>query len=438
MECGKLEPLAPLLQHSSTPIQHSNASLSAAEYRSIMPAVMVNWKKNLVFVWLSQFLSIMGFSFALPFVPYYMQELGVTDPLKLKLWIALFAAAAPVSLAIFAPVWGTIADRFGRRLMLLRANLGSAFFLCMMGMVESVPMLIMMRCLQGVLTGTMTAAQTLVASHTPDHRSGFALGALSSGVYSGAMAGTACGGFFADLYGFRGAFFISSGLLVVSSLLILFGTREEFVRPNTADARNGIRARSTFSKVSAVLPVLILLGTASLLRRFDQAFLPLLVQDIHGTVEGAAGWMGSIFATAGLAGFLSALTLGHLSDRLAPAVLGCIATAMGGLLTAPHAFANSLAAVFFLRFGVTFCVGGLEPVFQSWVAKSTPREDRGLLFGSMATVRAMGWAAAPLLSGAVAAGFGVRAVFLAGGCLFLATSFAVPALFRRISASKAA
>ena len=393
---------------------------------------MVNWKRNLVFVWLSQFLSIMGFAFAMPFAPYYMQELGVTDPLKLKIWVALFGAAAPLSIAVFAPIWGVVADRYGRRLMLLRANLGSAFFLCMMGMVASVPMLVMIRCLQGVLTGTMTAAQTMVASHTPNHRSGFALGALSSGVYSGAMAGAACGGFFADLYGYRTAFFISSILLVLASLMILFGTAEDFVRPNTAALSAGERKQRAFSKVWAVLPVLVLVGSASLLRRFDQAFLPLLVQDIHGSVQGAARWMGSVYATASLAGFLSGLTLGHLSDRVAPARLGRIALLCGGLLMIPHALTHTLVAVFALRFGMTFCIGGLEPVFQSWVAKSTPTEDRGLLFGSIATVRALGWAAAPLLSGAVAIGLGVRAVFVVGGGLFLCMAAATPALFRRI------
>jgi MFS family permease len=99
---------------------------------------------------------------------------------------------------------------------------------------------------------------------------------------------------------------------------------------------------------------------------------------------------------------------------------------------------SSLAAVFVLRFGVTFCVGGLEPVFQSWVAKSTPYEDRGLLFGWLATVRALGWACAPLISGLVAAGLGIRAVFLTGGGLFLITAAVIPALFRRISRSTAA
>jgi len=137
----------------------------------------------------------------------------------------------------------------------------------------------------------------------------------------------------------------------------------------------------------------------------------------------------------GLAGFLSGLILGHLADRFAPDKLGRTASLLGSLFMVPHAVARSLAMVFGLRFGVTLCVGGLEPIFQSWVAKSTPREDRGLLFGSIATVRALGWAAAPLLSGLVAAGLGTRSVFLVGGVLFLVMALIIPTLFRRISHS---
>ena len=93
--------------------------------RSVMES-WVNWKKNLAVIWLSQFLSIMGFSFAMPFAPYYIQDLGVTDPVRLKLWISVFAAAAPLTLAVFSPVWGALADRYGRRIMLLRANFAGA------------------------------------------------------------------------------------------------------------------------------------------------------------------------------------------------------------------------------------------------------------------------------------------------------------------------
>ena len=120
---------------------------------------MTNWKRNLVIVWIGQFFSIMGFSFSMSFVPYYMQELGVVDPVKLKAAIAVFTAAAPLAFAVFAPLWGAVADRYGRKLVLVRAYFGGALVLSLMGVVDKVEYLIFLRLLQGVLTGTMTASQ---------------------------------------------------------------------------------------------------------------------------------------------------------------------------------------------------------------------------------------------------------------------------------------
>ena len=192
---------------------------------------MVNWKTNLVIIWISQLLSIAGFFFALPFGPYYIQELGVHDPVKIKFWVALFGAGPPLSLAIFSPIWGTLADRYGRRLMLLRANFGGMIILCLMGTVQSVEALIALRLVQGVFTGTVIAAQAMVAAYTPERRSGVALGSLSAAVYMGSMTGAFVGGMFAEYFGYRYAFFGSGTLLLVAGLLVLFGAKEDFIKP---------------------------------------------------------------------------------------------------------------------------------------------------------------------------------------------------------------
>src|ERR1035437_4579735 len=128
---------------------------------------MIEWKRNLVMVGLSQFLSMMGFAFAMPFAPYYIQQLGITEPNELKMWVALFTAAAPLTLAVASPIWGALGDRYGRRIMLLRANFGGMVVLGLIGLVPNVQMLVMLRLLQGVLTGTVNAAQTFVSVQSP-------------------------------------------------------------------------------------------------------------------------------------------------------------------------------------------------------------------------------------------------------------------------------
>ena len=392
---------------------------------------MICWKKNLFFIWMSQFLAITGFAFSMPFHAYYIQnELGVTDPTMLKLYVALFGAAAPLSLAIFAPIWGAAADRFGRRMMMLRAYVGAAFFLYIMGMTDSVIVFICIRLLQGVLTGTMTAAQALVAVQTPEKHSGFALGTLNSGVYAGAMAGMALGGICADQFGYRNTFAISSVILIIATLLVLFGTREKFVKPERSDRT--LETHMSFSVLKSLFPVLALIGIASFARRFDMTMFPLLVQDVHGSTIGAATQFGLIMAPAAVAGALSGVFLGYMADRLRPARILSIAAVIAGVFLFFMGRSESLVSLFITRFAVSFCIGGFAPVLQSWVSDLTHESGRGRLFGWITTAQASGWIFAPLTSSVVAIAIDVRSVFTVGSLVFLLLAVAVVMVAKKL------
>ncbi|OGV42444.1 MAG: hypothetical protein A2X46_11315 [Lentisphaerae bacterium GWF2_57_35] len=372
----------------------------------------------MVVIWLSQFLSIMGFAFALPFAPYFIQELGVSDPSELTMWIAAFAAATPLSLAIFSPIWGALADRYGRRAMLMRANFAGWIVMSMMGGVQSVQALILLRFLQGVFTGTMTAAQALVASTAPEERSGLALGALSAAVFSGGMVGSFLGGVCSYYLGYRAAFFASGFLLLASGLLVLFGTREHFVRPLPAhhapleDIRHMLRGAS--------LPILLLIMAIAFVRQFDSAYVPLLVQEIHGKLEGVSLWSGFLAASCGIAGLLAGVILGRLSDRYPPARIGQLSAFGAALLMIPQGLAQGFLLLFAARFGMVFWSGGLDPVFQIWLSRVTPPKRHGMVFGWAATARSLGWMASPIVAAAVVSQLGIRWIFFIGGVMFLA------------------
>ena len=380
---------------------------------------MIEWKRNFVMVALSQFLSIMGFTFALPFAPYYIQQLGITDPNELKMWIALFTAAAPLTLAVASPIWGALGDRYGRRIMMLRANFGGMFVVALMGLVPNVQALIILRMVQGVLSGTVTAAQTFVSVQSPPHRSGMVLGTLSAAVFSGSMCGAFVGGLFAEWFGYRMAFMTSGVLLLLSGLLVVFGTREEFVRPieEEADSMED-RVRMFWGKIGPALPILALLMVMGFVLKFDEAWLPLLVQEIHGSLKGAAFWTGSLMAVGGIAGFLAGPIIGRIADRIAPPRIGKISAFGAGLMMLVVGLSHGFAQLFMGRFGAIFCAGGLDPVFQIWLAKTTPAASRGFIFGWAVTARSLGWMAAPLVSGVVAWMFGLRAVFFAAAVFF--------------------
>lgn len=378
------------------------------------------WKQNLVFIWLSQFFAIMGFSFALPFAPYFIQDLGITDPRALNFWVALFSTAAPLTLAIFSPIWGALADRYGRRIMLLRSYIGGTILLFMMSRTTSVEMLIVLRLAQGVLTGTMTAAQTMVSTQTPPTRSGTALGALSAAVFSGALAGSFAGGMFAELFGFRAAFLVAGLFLAAAFLLVLFGVREWFEPIEKLPRTWRSRAARVRVHLRPVLPLLGLILMLGFVVQFEKPWIPLLVQDIHGSVKGAAAWSGFLFAFCAIAGFLAGPALGMLADRMPPARMAAYCALGAGVMMAPVAFAQGFPMLFTFKFGAAFFAGGIDPIMHIWLSRTTPSAQRGLVFGWAATARSLGWLAAPVIGGMVAASSGVRSVFLAAAlCLLL-------------------
>jgi DHA1 family multidrug resistance protein-like MFS transporter len=155
---------------------------------------MENWKRNLYLIWVAELVAIAGFSVVMPFLPYYVQELGVTDLRHVELWSGVLFASQAVTMAIFAPIWGALADRHGRKLMIQRATFGGALVLTAMAFVHNVWQLALLRAIQGALTGTIPAAMTLVASSTPRDRAGYALGLLQMAIWAGASVGPLLGG----------------------------------------------------------------------------------------------------------------------------------------------------------------------------------------------------------------------------------------------------
>lgn len=397
---------------------------------------MDNWEKTYLNIWIAQFTSIMGFAFALPFAPFYIQELGVTDPAEVKIWVGLFAAATPLSLAIFSPLWGAASDRFGHRLMMLRANFSAVVVLALMGLVNSVEALIALRFLQGAFTGTLTASQIMVAAHAPSDRSGRALGSLTAAVFSGAMFGAALGGLFSEWLGYRAVFFVGSGLLFLSACLILFGTRSLKQPPTrTTESNHESPAQTSRQAFWLALPILLLIVGVSYVRQFDMAMLPLLVQEIHGKLDGVSMWTGALLAISSIAGMLSGVLLGRMADRMHPARLGIGSAFIAAVAMIPHAFATAVWMLFPARFAMMFCSGGLEAITQIWLAKTTPQQHRGIIFGWASTARAIGWVAAPLSSGAIGAAFGIRPVYMVGSVLFL---LIIPLMWITVQRSRAA
>ena len=142
---------------------------------------MILWRRNLYILFGVQFLALAGFSIVIPFLPLYIKELGVVTGGSIEFWSGMVFSSQALAMMISAPIWGVIADRYGRKLMLVRASLGGAILMATMGFAQNAEQLTLLRFFQGFVTGTVPAASALVAATAPKERTGEALGLIQGG-----------------------------------------------------------------------------------------------------------------------------------------------------------------------------------------------------------------------------------------------------------------
>lgn len=379
-------------------------------------AARQGWRRSLTMLWLAQCINIMGFSAVLPFLPLYVQELGVAELHEVEFWAGLVGAAASFPMAVLAPLWGALADRYGRKLMVCRAMYGGAITLGAMAFVATPGQLLALRLLQGSLTGTISAAAALVAATVPQHAVGSSLGLLQTAVFLGLSLGPVVGGVVADHLGHRAAFLVTAALLTVAGTLVALLVREPERGVPTAQP-DPVRSRVLLSRPLvglAAIMALIQLANALVL-----PVLPLFVQHLTHDEQGVASAAGGILAVQALASAAAAVVVGRASDRLgARPVLICCALGAAAL-AAPQGAATTPQQLLVLRGAMGLFVGGLLPASQALVARLVPEGRHGTAYGFMNTAQSVGNAAGPLLGATVAAHFGLGAPFMAVSVLLL-------------------
>ena len=393
---------------------------------------MQKWQKNLYAVWFTQLFSLIGFGFGLPFIPFYIQDLGITEPDALKFWTGLLAAGPGVMFAVMAPVWGFLADRYGKKLMLLRAMIGGVVVLIGLGLSRDIYSVLIFRVLQGVLTGTVTSSALLVASGTPDNRLSYALGFISSSTFIGYSLGPAAGGLIAERFGYRMSFFIGAGILFIGLLLVIFLIEEPeaIALGNPAKKEGGKVDVKQEILTPVIMWVFCLFFFIKLTRTLPTPFLPLYVQELRDAVKGSARATGLISGGIGVVSALSGLTLARLGDKINRGALLTVLLGCGALLSILMFFTSSLvwlAAVLMLVF---FFIGGVEPLLMSITSEKVAAGRRGALFGVQTMFGALAWIVSPLMGSWISIAYSVRAVFISFSILVMVT-FIISASVRK-------
>jgi MFS family permease len=387
------------------------------------------WERNLWVCVFGSFTTIVGMTLLLPFLPLFIEELGVSGHAAIVQWSGVAYGATFFAAALFAPLWGKLADLYGRKLMLIRASLGMAVAISLIGMAQTVWELVGLRLLTGVLGGYSSGSNLLVATQTPKARTGWALGVLSSGIMAGNLAGPLIGGTLPPLIGIRVTFFAAGAMIFVAFLATAFLIKEDPQPPKLKSEKRG----GGWAAIPDKRPVIAMLITGCLLLFANMSIEPIITVYVATLVDSAHVTFvsGLAMSAAALGSILSASRLGKFADRVGHwnVLVGCMA--VSAVLLIPQAFVTAGWQLVALRFLMGLSLGGLLPCVTSVIRHNVPIAVSGSVLGYAVSSQFVGQVAGPLAGGFVGGHFGMRAVFI-GTCVLMGLG----ALFTRIVQSR--
>jgi MFS family permease len=379
----------------------------------------LHWRRNLFVCVFGSFTTIVAMTLLLPFLPLYVEQLGVSGHAAIAQWSGAAFGATFLSAAMVAPLWGRLADRYGRKLMLIRASLGMAVAMSLTGMVQDVYQLVGLRLLAGFLGGYASGSFVLVATQTPKARTAWALGTLSSGIMAGNLAGPLLGGFMPQWIGIRATFLAAGAVIFLAFLATVVLIREE-KRPSDTTKQ---KESAGFAAVPNKGPLLAMLVTGMLLMLANMSIEPIIslyVAQLMAEPAQVTVVAGFVMSAAALGSILSASRLGRLADRVGhwKVIIGCLA--ISAVLLIPQAFVWAGWQLVALRFLMGLSLGGLLPCVASVIRHSVPDRVAGTMLGYSTSAQYAGQVAGPLLGGFIGGHFGMRAVFVGTALLIAA------------------
>lgn len=375
---------------------------------------MESWKVNLISVWFGCFFTGLAISQILPFLPLYISQLGVTSHEALSMWSGLTFSVTFLISAIVSPLWGSLADRKGRKLMLLRASLGMAIAILLQAFATNVWQLFMLRGIMGLTSGYIPNAMALVASQVPRERSGWALSTLATAQISGVIGGPLMGGFIADHVGLRPVFFITAILLVVSFLVTFFLIKEG-VRP-TLKKSERLSGKAVFASLPYPALVISLFFTTLVIQLCNGSISPILalfIKSMAPDSNNIAFLSGLIASVPGVSALISAPRLGKLGDRIGTERILMATLICAVVLFFAMSWVTTPFQLGVLRFLLGFADGAMLPAVQTLLVKYSSDHITGRIFGYNQSFMYLGNVAGPLMGATVSAMAGFRWVFIA-------------------------
>lgn len=377
------------------------------------------WKKNLIVLWIAQVIGMIAMSACIPFLPLFVLELGVNDLQSAQQWSGMISAAPFFMSIITVPLWGALGDKYGRKLMIVRAILGLALAMGLMGFAQNVWQLFFLRMLQGAISGFIASTLAFVSSTTPKQHSGYAIAILQSSVSAGPVIGSFIGGILSDIAGVRAVFLYVSVACIISSLIVVFFIHEEKNaerHEHKPSVLNNVRFALSIPALRTLL-LLIFLVQSSIV--FFSPILPFYLEELGAPKEQLSTFTGIFTGIGGLFSVIFARYWGKRSDRKGYGKTLRLAALITGTATLCQAFVPRFEWLFPLRGIAGIFTAALIPTLYAAFSKNSPQENRAGLMGLASGATLLGNLVAPVICGWFASYFGTQlALLLAGSIMF--------------------
>ncbi len=375
------------------------------------------WKRNLKIAWLGNLLTGASFSLVMPFMALFVEELGT--PKGMVEWYAgLAVSISALAAALVSPIWGKLADRYGRKLMMARASLVMAFTMGGLALVHNVYWLLGLRLINGLFSGYVPNSTALIASQVPKEKTGYALGTLATGVTAGTLIGPLLGGLLADVLGIRMVFILVGCLLLLVHLLTVCLVKEKVAHQSRTDV---MPTRQVFREVADRRVLFGLFITSMIIQISAQSIAPILTLYIRhlGQTQNLMFVSGLIVSALGFSSMLSSSALGKLGDRIGNHRLLLMALFYSFVMYFLSANAQTPLTLGLLRFFYGFGVGALMPSINALLNKITPKAGISRIFSYNQAFSYLGQVIGPFIGSFVAVQLGYRWVFFVTSAIVL-------------------
>jgi len=317
---------------------------------------------------------------------------------------------------LFAPLWGKLADKYGRKSMLLRSGFGMAIVLTLTGFAVGPWSLLLLRLLNGMISGFIPAAIGLMSMSTPKKQMGYSLGMLQAGAVAGGICGPLIGGIMADLMGYRMIFYVTGVTILVAAFVVLIFVKEKFERKVETVKTNTMQDFKKIASTSPVLSVFIVFFIIQLALIGINPLLSLFVQELT-PAQNVAFYAGLAMSVMGFANMLVSPILGKYSDRKGPQYVLLFALLFAAIISFPQAFVSSYWQLLVFRFLLGLCLGGLLPPINSLLRHLAPEGMESRTYGFSNSFMYLGTMIGPIAGGWLASVAGIRSLFIISSIL---------------------